>query len=197
MKTNQFKIKLLAILLLCMPSSFVFSQGLSLPYYTGFDNAGEKAGWQGYILGVNGTYGPWGFGAGDLYHDYNNTGTVEDWFVSPALNITSQSKISLKIKVFVISGSVNPTDYIGIWYSSGSQDPNVGSYTEVVNLTSFASSDFNHWTDTTVLLPVTAGTGYIGFKFMNVNNWFTVDIDSITVASASTTDINSDSPRAS
>lgn len=190
MKTNAPRTKLLVILLFCMLTSFVFSQGLSLPYYTGFDNAGERAGWQGYILGVNGTYGPWGFSAGTLYHDYNNTGTVEDWFVSPGLNITSQSKISFKIKVFVISGSVNPTDYIGVWYSSGSQDPNVGSYTEVVDLTSIASSDFNHWIDTTVTLPFSVGTGYIGFKFMNVNNWFTVDIDSITVASVSTTNIS-------
>lgn len=190
MKLKLLKTKLLVILLQCMTTSFVFSQGLSLPYYTGFDNAGEQAGWQGYVLGVNGTYGPWGFSAGTISHDYNTTGTVEDWFISPALNFTSQSKISLKIRVFVISGSINPTDYIGIWHSSGSQDPNIGSYTEVVNLTSIASSNFNQWIDTTVSLPFTVGTGYIGFKYMNVNNWFTIDIDSVTVAPTSTTDIS-------
>jgi hypothetical protein len=158
----------------------------ALPYYTGFDTPTEQAGWLLYKLGVNGTYGPWrisggGFSAPScLFHDYNNSGTVEDWYVSPALNFTTPSKIALKIKVFVISGTVYATDYIGIWYSSGSQDPNLDQYTEVANLTSLASNS-NLWLDTTVNLPFTAGTGYIGLKYKNVNNWFTPSIDNINV----------------
>ena len=163
-----------------------------IPYYTGYDSPAEKAGWTLYKLGVTATYGPWTYGAGfsgtGIYHDYNNSGTVEDWFSSPALNFTTPSKIALKIKVFVISGSVQPGDYIGIWYSPGSQDPAMNQYVEIRDLTSLASSA-NTWIDTTLTIPFTAGPGYIGIKYKNISNWFTVNIDNINVTPISSAGI--------
>lgn len=160
---------------------------LSLPYYSGFDTPGEQAGWLLYKLGVNATYGPWtistfgGFSAPNcLFHDYNNTGTVEDWYVSPALNFTNPSAIAMKLKAFAIMGNPTPTDYIGIWYSSGAQDPSLGQYIEVGDLTGLTTS-LNQWVDININLTFTAGTGYIGLKYKNVDNWFTISIDNINV----------------
>lgn len=171
--------------------NFTAKAQLMLPYYTGFDTPTEQAGWQSYKFGVNAKYGPWGiFGGGFstpkcLFHDYNNTGTVEDWYVSPALNFTSASKMALKIKVYAMMGSAVSPDYIGIWYSSAMQNPASGDYAEVVNLTSLASSG-NKWVDTTINLPFKAGAGYIGLKYMNGNNWFTIAVDNINVTAGIT-----------
>lgn len=164
-----------------------------LPYYSGFDTPAQQAGWQLYKLGVNSTYGTWVIGGGGysapncLFHDYNTSGTVEDWYVSPSLIIPGQAKLSLKIKPFVIMGAPSATDYIGIWFSPGNPDPASGYYNEVVNLTSLASSS-GQWLDTTITLPFVPGNGYIGFKYMNVDNWFTVSIDNVNVFEI-TTDI--------
>ncbi len=160
----------------------------ALPYYSGFDSPAEKVGWQQYNLGVNATYGPWGFSNGGfsapdcIYHDYNDTGTVEDWYVSPALTILSQSSVSLKIRTFAVMGNAIATDYIGVWYSSGSGDPNDGQFTEVAELTGLTiPANQLVWVDTTINLPFTSGSGYVAFKFKNENNWFTISIDNVTV----------------
>lgn len=167
---------------------------ISLPYYSGFDTPAQQSGWQLHQLGVAATYGPWVIGGSGysapscLFHDYNVSGIVEDWYISPELSFISASKIALKIKAFAIMGMPIPTDYIGIWYSNGNSYPSSGDYAEVVNLTSLTSSG-NLWIDTTINLPFTAGPGYVGFKYMNVDNWFTISIDNINV-SAITTSIN-------
>ena len=185
------KIKIYTVITFLILLNATVRAQIALPYYTGFDSPAEQAGWLLYKLGVNATYGPWTISTGGysapncLYHDYNNTGTVEDWYVSPALNFTAQSKIALKIKAFSMTGSAESSDYIGIWYSSGGQNPNAGQYTEVVNLTSLTSSN-SQWLDTTVNLPFTAGTGYIGLKYMNANNWFNISIDNINVTALTT-----------
>ena len=83
---------------------------VTLPYYTGFDSPSQLAGWNQYILGVNATYGPWGISSGGfsapdcIYHDYNNTGLVEDWYVSPAMSLAFASRISIKIRTFAVTG---------------------------------------------------------------------------------------------
>ena len=78
-------------------ATFLFSVTLSflnaqtpLPYYTGFDNATEQAGWVEYDLGVTSTY-PWEFYNSSAYsaptclrRDYPVGGTqvTDGWFVS-------------------------------------------------------------------------------------------------------------------
>lgn len=162
-----------------------------LPYSTGFDTESERAGWQQFKLGANATYGPWTITAGglsapnQLFHDYNNTGIVEDWFVSPAINFTSSSKIELKINVYSLLGSSYAPDYIGIWFSSRTSDPALGNFEEVVELTKLVSAT-NEWIDTTVSIPCSAGIGYIGIKYMNEDNWFTVSIDDIRITDMTT-----------
>lgn len=162
-----------------------------LPYNTGFDTEAERAGWQQYTLGANATYGPWTIATGglsepnQLFHDYNNTGIVEDWFVSPALNFSSSSKIGLKINVYSLLGTSYAPDYIGIWFSSRTSDPALGNFEEVVELTKIVSAN-NDWVDTLISIPCSAGIGYIGIKYKNEDNWFTVSIDDISVTDMTT-----------
>jgi hypothetical protein len=157
----------------------------TLPYHTGFETPADTAGWKTYSLGVTGTYGPWSIG-GDLHHDYSNFGPVIDWAVSPALIFTGSGKISFKTQLFYM-WYIDSGSYIGIWYSKGNQNPDSGSFTEIVNLTSRAAYSYA-WIDTTINLNNPVGKGYIGFKYKTSGGWFTVRLDDITVSV--TTDIS-------
>jgi len=184
-------IRLYAIIgIVALISNLVNAQ-LPLPYYTGFDTQAEQDGWQQYNLGANATYGPWTITTGGtsepnlLFHDYNNTGIVEDWFVSPQLYFTSTSKIELKLKVYSLLGCSYAPDYIGIWFGSRVQDPSLGHFDEIIELTKIVSAN-DIWIDTTISIPCSAGPGYIGIKFMNEDNWFTVSIDDISITDLAT-----------
>ena len=178
MKTTKFYFM---IVVLALMANLVKAQK-TLPYYTGFDNLSEKSGWKTYSLGVTGTYGPWAIG-GDLHHDYSNVGPVVDWAVSPGLIFTAAGKISFKTQLYYM-GYLDTSNYIGIWYCSGNQDPSSGSFTEIVNLTTRAAYK-DSWLDTSINLPNSIETGYIGFKYKTWSGWFTVRFDSITVSTIS------------
>ena len=83
-----------------------------LPYYTGFDNAAQKAGWldfrKGFLSPSDWTYNSFSaFSApNSLHHDYPvgsaNTDTTLDWFVSPAFNFSSGGMIdSIRVNINV------------------------------------------------------------------------------------------------
>src|SRR6476620_4502989 len=103
-------------------TSVILSQGLALPYNSGYDSPAEKAGWQQFRTGVTGSsswsYGGGGFAASCVGHDYNvggNSGDVViDWFVSPPLNFTAPAIMSLKVKT---AGFSTPfPDNFEIWF---------------------------------------------------------------------------------
>ncbi len=173
-----------------------FSQGLSLPYYSGYDSPAETAGWQEYRTGFLSTYN-WGIGGSGfsapsaLSHDYNVGGssndTVIDWFVSPPINFTAPGLLSLKVKT---SGFSTPfPDNFEVWFGTGSQDPEVGNFSLIANL-SFMLPQFQ-WLDTTIEVPFTTDSGYIAFKYKTIGAaWSTYAVDNIQLNIDSTVSVN-------
>ena len=176
------------ILLCIFITDFVFSQGLALPYYTGFDSPSEQAGWQQYRTGFL-SLSDWGMGGGNavsppntLAHDYNVGGsssdTVVDWFVSPALNFTSAGQISLKVYP---SGFSTPfPDSFEIWFGTDNPNPATGNFVLVGNL-SYMMPRYV-WLDTTINIPFSSDSGYIALKYKTIGAyWSTYSIDNITI----------------
>jgi hypothetical protein len=165
-----------------------------LPYYTGFDNATQKAGWQqfrkGYTGSYNWTYNNFIYHSSPtcLYHDYplgsSGTDTTVDWFVSPLFNFSSGGIIdSLKINVWSITGSNTPVDEISLYLLTGSNNPSVaGSVIPLASLKNMVSSA-NVYRDTgNFTIPSTTGNCYIGIKYKATNNWFVISIDDIYIS---------------
>ncbi len=158
-----------------------FSQGLSLPYYTGFDSPAERVGWQQFRKGVLSSY-DWS-NIGSLYHDYNvganPTDTVIDWFVSPSLNLSSAGIVSMKVQT---SGFSQPTpDNCEVYFGTGNPDPAIGNFVLIGNL-SYMQPQFQ-WIDTSFNLSTISDSGYLAFKYKTIYAaWMTYNIDSITVS---------------
>lgn len=180
MKTN------LTLFALLFVASFGFSQGLSLPYNTGFDTPAEQAGWEQYRTGFLSLY-DWGIGGGGfsqncLSHDYNVGGnpqdTVVDWFVSPPMNFTSPGQMSLKVRT---SGFSTPfPDNFEIWFGTNDPDPETGNFELVANL-SFMLPQFT-WLDTLIQLPFVSDSGFIAFKYKTIGAaWSTYAVDNISI----------------
>jgi hypothetical protein len=196
MKTSRLKKTLLLIASQCLIFNLTFSQGVSLPYTTGFDNAAQKVGWQqfrtGYLSSYSWSYGGGGFSAPScISHDYNVGGnssqTVIDWFVSPALNFTSTGKISLKVKT---SGFSTPfPDNCEIWFGTDIKNPATGNFVLVANL-SYMQPQYQ-WLDTTINLPYVTDSGYVAFKYKTIGAaWMTYAIDNITINLDASVSIN-------
>ncbi len=113
----------------------IFAQ-VELPYYSGFDNAEQKAGWTEYQTAST-EFSHWNyatFGAHSdpsfISHDYSpSTGITltDNWFVSPGFSIADGGKLDSVWYKF--SGFSTPTDgdTIGIYLLSGSQDPDTAT----------------------------------------------------------------------
>jgi hypothetical protein len=163
-----------------------------LPYYTGFDNAAEKANWVQFIKGWKGSRG-WGIAPSGGYsppaylgHDrpYGAaaTDTTIDWYVSPPFDFFNGGVIdSLKLNVHV-NDSLTRTDQIGVYLLVGSKDPALASrIIPLADLTHFSTKNYL-WKDTNIILiPSTPGLSYIGIKYSATQNAFTVRIDNIFV----------------
>lgn len=159
----------------------------NLPYSTGFDNAQELSGWMFYQDGDQSS-SDWsmlggGYSAPNaLHHDYNVGASedmvVIDWMVSPALNFTGPVAISMLAKE---SGFSIPTDdnclvYVG----TGSQDPSIGDYTLVGNL-SILTPQWT-WMDTTFYSSIVGEQCYLAFRYKTIGAaWCTYAIDDIEI----------------
>lgn len=176
-------------------SALVISGGmhaqLSLPYSTGFDDIQQQSGWQQYRLGYEclnewniGTgIAPVGFSAPNcLTHDYNVGGsdnqTVIDWFVSPGMAFSGESKVSLKIRVFGFSEPLE--DNLEILFGTLSQNPSLGSFVVIGNLSQMAPTQT--WLDTILNIPFTANEGFLAIRYKTVgSNWKAYSIDDISI----------------
>jgi hypothetical protein len=154
------------------------AQGIALPYYTGWDNVTERAGWTEYRKGYLSSYS-WS-NINQISHDYNVGGaptqTVIDWYVSPALNFNTPSVISMKVQT---GGFSQPTvDNCEIYFSDTKRDPALGTYTLIGNL-SYMMPQYT-WLDTMFAIPFITDTGYIAFKYKTIGAaWSTYSIDSL------------------
>lgn len=172
----------LTSLLLFFATNTLFSQGISLPYYTGFDSPTEQAGWQQYRTGFLSNY-DWN-NNGAISHDYNvggnSTDTVIDWYVSPPLNFIATGEVTMK--VFTGGFSTPTPDNCELWFGTNDPNPLTGNFVLIATL-SYMQPQYQ-WLDTTVNIPFTSDSGYIAFKYKTIGaEWMTYSIDSITVNS--------------
>jgi hypothetical protein len=169
-------------------TNILFAQDLPLPYYTGFDNVAEQAGWQQYRTGFMSLqswhYSNTGFSTPNcIFHDYNVGGnltdTVIDWFISPALNFTSTGVVSLKVKTF---GFSPPTvDNCGVWFGTNSQNPATGNFVLIGNISYMQPQ--SQWLDTSFAIPSASDSGFIAIRYKTIYAyWMTYSIDNITVS---------------
>ncbi len=177
------KILLLSFCLLWF-SNVLNAQSQSLPYYTGFDSTSQQAGWQEFRLGIlssnKWTYTPSVFSSNPfslpyaLYHDYNASGstdTVEDWFVSPPLKISTSAKLTLKIFPTIFGTQ------LGIWLGTGTNNPASGNFIE---LGYFDLQYTGQWVDTFVNITTITDTGYIAFKYVG-SDYNSLVIDNVNI----------------
>ena len=181
MKTTLF-----TILSVCI-AGILLGQSKLLPYSTGFDSPAEKAGWQEYRTKFQSTghweYSSQGFSGTCISHDYNvggnPTDTVLDWFVSPPLKLTAQSLMSLKLKT---TGFSTPLpDNLQVLYCSKKQNPSLGTFISIANL-SLMQPQYQ-WLDTTITVPFISDSGYIAIRYKTIGPaWTTYAIDHISIS---------------
>jgi len=160
-------------------------------YLNYFDTPDEQNAWTQYRLGDSDSH-DWEFVTGfpysapsSLYHDYpmdNGVTYVEDWFVSPALNISLNGILS----VFVAQNRMSnpPNVYFGIWFSNGDKDPATGDYVELADLTLFPVAQ-GVYEDTAFQIPYQGDTSYIAFKYTaGYFEWLMLWIDDLAIIGA-------------
>jgi hypothetical protein len=173
-------------LLLLSSVSFVGAQSKPLPYRNMMATTQEKAELSIVRTGVNHNY-TWSFNStGFASHDYpvggSSSDTVSDWLFTPPIKVTAGAKLAFKYWVYGITGTATPSDEFSVWYGKNSMNPNNGSYVKIADLTNMISSQFV-WKDTSgIVIPSTADSGFICFRYKATNNWFTLGLDSIVVA---------------
>lgn len=164
-----------------------------LPYFTGFDNSAEKAGWTEYKLGVNSDPYKWEYASFSAFsspnclrHDYPVGGSqqTDDWFVSPQFDFSSGASIDSLRYAFTGFGTPNAGDTIGIYLLSGSQNPAQAS--SITMLYSFTDSTYlndNIWYQMGSLsIPAGSGASYIAFRYTTVVNWLDVRLDNLQIS---------------
>ncbi|MFA6200557.1 MAG: T9SS type A sorting domain-containing protein [Bacteroidales bacterium] len=169
---------------------------VSLPYYSGFDDASQKAGWTEYKKAAT-TFSHWGYASSGAYsapncvgHDYSpSTGITltDNWFVSPAFSISNGGKLD-SIR-YGCSGYSQPEagDTVAIYLLNGSQDPDLATSKlllfdirgdEYVN-------DYTFHLKANIDLPSYSGLSYIAIRYRNTDcssKWLSVGFDNIAIS---------------
>lgn len=183
---------------MCLPA-FIKAQ-VGLPYYSGFDNTAERAGWQIYRLGENalanwslatvGGFSP----TSNIGHDYApSTGAVlaDDWYVSPGFLIPAGGSLD-SVRYFFSGFSVPADDdTIGIYLLTGSQNP--ANATSITLLADFRGDSYQADATYRLLSPrsldPTQETAYIAVRYRNAqvsSRWLTVRFDNVAMSGTTT-----------
>jgi hypothetical protein len=180
--------------------SLVLTAQEDLPYYSGFDNAAERAGWQIFRTGEN-ALANWsiatvgGFSPTScISHDYApSTGATlaDDWYVSPGFLIPSGG--SLDSLRYFFSGFSVPADddTIGVFLLTGSPDPSSAS--AIKTLADFRGdlyqADATYRLLEPIPLPATQEIAYIAIRYRNAqvsSRWLTVRFDNVAISGLAT-----------
>ncbi|MCX6258165.1 MAG: T9SS type A sorting domain-containing protein [Bacteroidia bacterium] len=171
-------------------STSTFSQ-TQLPYFTGFDNAGQQTGWQQFRKGDTSNPG-WAYSSFNSYsapnmlaHYYPVEGSLptNDWYVSPAFSFSSGGKIDSIRHNFSGFGIPVAGDSLAIYLLTGSPDPNLATTKTMLHDFTVNYLNDNIWhLDTGIIIPATTGQSYIAFKYRTVINWLDVLFDNLRVS---------------
>lgn len=192
-------ISILSVFLFLLPATVTLQAQTALPYFTGFDNATQKNGWQIFRKGATGTYNftystiePYS-GSESIYHDYPVGGTTitDDWFVSPGFNLPSGGKLDSIRHHFSGFGTPATEDTLAIYVLTGNADPALA--TAKILLHDFRGTDYvnnNTWNQTTNLsIPPSPTPVFIAIRYKTIVNWLTVKFDNIRIRSNAPTAI--------
>ncbi len=167
------------------------------PYYTGFDNSAQQAGWQKFRQGTLHIY-QWETGPATgpysppycAWHNYPTGGVgvpVVDWFVSPMFNFTGGGQIdSIKVNVHSPSAVATLNDSFKIYLLTGSPNPaQATGISLLADFTSLVSISQNYKDTFHIPIPPTGGNCYIGFKYSGTgqSNFFTCRFDNLKISS--------------
>lgn len=171
----------------------------ALPYYTGFDNATQTAGWQVFRKGSTDPSYKWTYATftsysapASLFHQYPVGGTVftDDWFVSPGFSIPSGGRVDSIRSAFSGFGLPDVTDTVALYLLTGSPDPALA--TTKTLLLDYRGADYSNndtWKKHTMLLAATTGTCYLAVRYKTVNNWLDAKFDNLKISALTTTSI--------
>lgn len=182
-----------------LPFAFLFATTCSsfraqvAPYYqTGFDNAAQQTGWVQHRKGVISDFQEWIFENFQAYtapnclvHYYQVGGSqvMDDWFVSPAIGLTSGGTLDSVRYAFSGFGVPQIDDTISICLLNGSNDPDLA--TSITVLHDFRGANYQNDNVWRILdpieLPAQAGNSYIAFRHRSINNWLDVRFDNLAV----------------
>ena len=182
---------IILFLIVLFLNNFLSAQVKTLPYYSGWDLPSQTEGWNQFRTGFE-SQGAWSYSnnnfpfspPNNIDHDYNVGGnqkdTVIDWFVSPPLAINGNANLSLKV---MVTGFSPPTvDNLEIMIGTENQDPHLGSFSFVANLSYMEPK--GQWLDTTITLPFISGNAWIAIKYKAIGAaWWTPRIDNFRVES--------------
>jgi hypothetical protein len=195
---NRLIPMLFSSFLVCLTLT-LFAQ-VDLPYYSGFDNTSERAGWQIYRRGESalanwGTPSVGGFSPSScISHDYApSSGAVlcDDWYVSPGFLIPAGGSLD-SVRYFFSGFSVPADDdTIGIFLLTGSQNPaNASSITLLADFRGDTyQADATYRLLPAITLPPSQETAYIGIRYLNAqvsSRWLTVRFDNVAVSGITT-----------
>lgn len=173
----------------------VLSQ-VSLPYFSGFDDANQQNGWIEYRIAST-EFSHWQYEDGVGYsapksvgHDYSpSTGITltDNWFVSPAFLITNGGQLdSIRYK---FSGFSTPVagDTVGVYLLNGSQDPLLA--TSKILLFDFRGTEYlpdnEYRVKTNINLQPLNGLSYIAIRYRNTDcssKWLSVSFDNVAIS---------------
>lgn len=172
----------------------------SLPYYTGFDNTTQKAGWQEFRKGnADPTY-KWDYSSVSAYsaptcllHNYPVGGTVttDDWFVSPGFNLPAGGRLDSIRSAFSGFGMPAAADTVALYLLKGSPDPALA--TSKILLLDYRGANYsndNTWRTNMISISPSTGSCYLAVRYKTVNNWLDVKFDNIRISALTSTSIH-------
>jgi len=197
-------ITLALALFLVLPATL--SAQTTLPYFTGFDNAAQKNGWQQFRKGDAGMY-QWQYGSAApysgtdcLYHGYPVGGTVvtDDWFVSPAFSLPAGGSLDSLRFSFSGMGVPGPGDTIAVYLLTGNADPALAAHTLLYDFRGAQYPNDMEWhLMPSASLPASSAPVYIAFRLHTVSNWLTAKFDNIALSGKAVTGVHTPGQRPS
>lgn len=191
-----------SLLIVCLLACSNLNAQVALPYNTGFDTPQEQSGWSQHRKGFINQFQEWEFDNAQAvspskslvhYYPVGGADVLDDWFVSPAFDISGGGSLdSLRYYFGGFGMPMDQVDSVMIYLLNGSADPDLASSKLIL----FHFNAANYQNDHTwrllnpIILPAQSGNSYIAFRYRTINNWLDVRFDNIGISGTSTATVN-------
>lgn len=165
----------------------------ALPYYTGFDNTAERAGWTFYNSNVT-QFSGWEYSLQPYstptcvihFYPVGGSQTTTDWFVSPAFDFSAGGTIdSLWTNFGGFTNTLALNDTIAIYLLEGSANPGLATKTLLYDFRGANYVNDNNWRKfTNIVIPPTQGQSHIAFYYRTITSWLDVKFDNLQLSAS-------------